>query len=390
MAARRKLYGKISADLRHHPKLIASARSLQLPRVHLMGHLTNMWLGALEFAEDGDLWRGDDEASLRFFESLADISGESGQFLEVFRKDRWLDGWLIHDWLDHTSELLIARYSSHNRQLLVEIYKKHNRVYGNGLDREEEEPHPDGTQGEFSGSGWEVNGKRMGTDGNNSDPPLAPSPSLNTLNPITPNPIAQDNNQKEALNPLTPVTKNKKSPMGGMGGNRSIFQANEPRASFLVFPEGSGARGYPVMQAELTGNGWTHKEVFEAFFPLLFDHSILSLEAFYERVKRSKASPAAWIMLYLDKIHAVYRNRQGGTLLDDDADPVGMTMAGLILRKNRTRHCHTEAARSLFIAIMTDYQKSLNGERRKWPGKLSGATIVYELEKRKGKASKIA
>lgn len=134
----------------------------------------------------------------------------------------------------------------------------------------------------------------------------------------------------------------------------------------------------------------THKEVFEAFFPLLVAHAILSLEAFYERVKRSKATPAAWAMLYLDKIHAVYRDREGGALLDEDADPVAMTMAGLIPGKGRRRHHHTEAARSLFIEIMIDYKKSQKGERPKWLGRLNGPAIVVELERRKGRAGKIA
>ena len=372
MTARRKLYGKISADLLHHPKLIATAKTLVLPKVYVVGHLTNMWLGALEFAEDGDLWRGSDEASLRFFESLADIPEAPGTFLEVFRKDRWIDDWLIHDWLDHSAELLIARYSSHNRQLLVEIYKKHNRVYGKGLEDYPEEPHPGGVQGKLLGSDWEAQGKCEVKPGNNSDPPLALSP------------------QPTALSPIALKAKETKSPNGGMGEITPQSPANVPRADFRILKQGSRVTGYPVTQAELTGDGLTYKEVFEAFLPLLVAHGILSLEAFFSRVKRSTASPAAWMMLYLDKLHAVYRTRQGTTLLDDDADPVGMTMAGLIPRRNRHRHQHTEAARSLFIEIMMDYKKSEKGGRSKWMGKLSGPSIVLELERRKGKASKIA
>ena len=371
MTARRKLYGKISADLLHHPKLVATAKTLVLPKVYVVGHLTSMWLGALEFAEDGDLWRGNDEASLRFFESLADIPREPEVFLEVFRKDRWIDDWLIHDWLDHAAELLVARYSSHNRQLLVEIYRKHNRIYGKGLeDSPPEAPHPDSVQGKLAGSDWEVNGKCEVRPGNNSDPPLSPKP--------------------QALSPIALKEKEIKSPKGGMGETAPPSPATVPRADFTVLKQGSRATGYPLTQAELTGNGFTHKEVFEAFLPLLVMHGILSLEAFYERVKRSSASPAAWIMLYLDKIHAVYRTRQGTTLLDEDADPVGMTMAGLIPRRNRHRHHHTEAARSLFIEVMMDYKKSQNGGRSKWMGKLSGPSVVLELERRKGKASRIA
>ena len=372
MTARRKLYGKISADLRHHPKLIASAKALKIPRVYVIGHLISMWLGALEFADDGDLWRGDEESTLRFFESLADIQDTPTLFLDVFRRDRWLDDWLIHDWLDHAGELLTARYSSHNRPLLVAIYRKHNRIYGKGLDDTSAEPHPDGVQGKLLGSDWEADGKDLETVGDNSDPPVTLSP------------------KPKALNPLALREKETKSPIGGMGESAPQSPATVPRADFTILNQGSRVPGYPVSQAELTGDGLTHKEVFEAFLPLLVAHGILSLEAFYARVKRSRASPAGWMMLYLDKLHAVYRTRDGTTLLDEDADPVGMTMAGLIPRRNRHRHQHTEAARSLFIEIMMDYKKVEKGGKSKWMGKMSGPSIVLELERRKGKASKIA
>lgn len=121
MSAKRRLWIEVSVDLRWHPKLISSAKSLNIPKVYLEGHLVSLWSGALEYAEDGDLWRGDDDSSLRFFESLAEIPAEPQRFLDVLRLDRWLDGWLIHDWLDHAAKYLIARYSSHNRERLVEI-----------------------------------------------------------------------------------------------------------------------------------------------------------------------------------------------------------------------------------------------------------------------------
>ena len=95
MGAKRTVCGKFSADLPHHPKLISTAKTLELPIVYVLGHLTSMWLKALDFAEDGDLWRGNEEASLRFFESLAGIQGEPQRFLSIFQRDRWLDGWLF-------------------------------------------------------------------------------------------------------------------------------------------------------------------------------------------------------------------------------------------------------------------------------------------------------
>lgn len=144
-------------------------------------------------------------------------------------------------------------------------------------------------------------------------------------------------------------------------------------------------------QDELTGDGLPHKPVFEAFMPILAMHGILTLESFYERVKRANVSPAAWMMLYIDKIHAVYRDRNGSTMLEtEEADPAGMTMAGLMARDGRRRHHPTEAARLLFVEVMMDFQKNIAEGKLKWRGKISGPAITLELDRRKGKAGKIA
>lgn len=362
MPPKRRLWIEVSVDLRWHPKLVSSAKSLELPKVHLEGHLVSLWSGALEYAEDGDLWRGDDASSLRFFESLAEIPADPERFLDVLRLDRWIDGWLIHDWLDHAAKYLIARYSSHNRVRLGEIYAKHKRVYGRDSDNS-----GNTSQGKLWGSGREA-------DVDSSDPPY-------TLNPKPP-----------TLNPLAPEETYKENPKGGVGGKAlEIAAENESRASFSFGPVGSRVQGCAYSQAELTGDALTHKMVFEAFMPILVMHGILTLESFFARVKRANVTPAAWMMLYVDKIHAVYRERAGSTMLDtEDADPVGMTMAGLIPREGRRRHHPTEAARLLFIEIMMDFQKNNETGRSKWAGRISGPAIALELGRRKGKAGKIA
>jgi len=359
----------VSVDLRWHPKLISSAKSLNLPKVHLEGHLVSLWSGALEYAEDGDLWKGDEDSSLRFFESLAEIPSDPQRFLDVLRLDRWIDGWLIHDWLDHASKYLIACHSSRNRDRLVEIYAKHNRVYGrSGSDN----------------AGITSQGKLWGSDRevfeDNSDPPI-------TLNPNS-NPYSEP----KTLNPCTPIKRNEKSPIGGVGENSPENAGGfKKRASFFIIPEGSRVQGCAYSQDELTGDGLSHKDVFEAFMKILVMHGILTLESFFARVKRSKATPAAWMMLYLDKVHAVYRDRHGSTMLDDgDADPIAMTMAGLMPGKNRHRHYPTEAARLLFVEIMMDFMKHKEGGVAKWAGRISGPAIALELDRRKGKAGKIA
>ena len=362
MANTSKLWIEVRVELRWHPKLISSAKSLAIPKVYLEGHLVSLWSGALEYAEDGDLWRGDEERSIRFIESLAEIPDNPGRFIEVLRLDHWLEGWLIHDWLDHAAKYLIAKYKSHNRERLVEIWAKHGKVYGREQDN--------GTsQGKLLGMDGEV----VGT---NSDPPL-------TLNP-EPLPL----NQKPiTLNPRTLNKRKESNPMGGAGGEAGN---DENAGSSNLVLKGSRVQGYPNSQAELTGAGMTHKEVFEVFMPLLAFHSVLTLESFYERVKHCRTTPAQWMMLFLDKVQAVYRDRDGTTLIDtEDADPVAMTMAGLLPNKNRRQHHPTDAARQLFVEIMIDYDRANNGGKAKWLGRISAPAITLELERRKGKAGKI-
>jgi len=357
MAVKRKAYVKVSVDLRNHPKLISSAKALELPKVYVEGHLVNLWSAAIDYADDGDLWRGTDESSILFFESLAEIPSDPWKYMDVFRRDRWIDGWIIHDWLDFESELLISRYSSHQREYLAQTWKKHNRVYGRNTS-------PPSKQGKLLGSDWEV-------VGDNSDPPLTPSPKPHTPSPIT----------------LKETRIN--NPKGGVGENGE----NEPQklGSLKIASSGFRVRSYPMTEAELTGNALTVKQVFEPFMPLLIMHGILSMEGFYDRIKRSKATPAEWMMLYLDKIHAVYRDRNGTTMLDElESDPVAMTMAGLTPGKAKRRHFPTGSARSLFIEIMMDYFKAQEGGTSKWQGRISGPSITLELGRRKGKRGKIA
>ncbi len=368
--AKKNRWFQVETDLRSHPKLVASAKALQIPRVCMAGHLIHLWSACIDHAEDGDLWKGDEESSIRFFESMADIPADPERYIEVFRKDHWLDGWLVHDWLDYQSRLLISRHSSHNRAFLVQTWLKHGREYGRdgpGIIM------PPG-QGKLWGSDGEVVEDDEGMVGENSDPPITLNPNSNPYrNTVT-------------LNPLTQEERNESNPMGGVGGN-----APKPRASFLVFNSGSRVQGCAYSQAELTGDALSHKDVFEAFFKILVMHGIFSLESFYARVKRSRATPAAWMILYLDKIHAVYRDRHGSTMLDaGEADPVGMTMAGLMPGRMRRRHHPTEAARLLFVEIMMDHFKHKEGGTPKWAGRISGPSIALELDRRKGKAGKIA
>ncbi len=354
MAGNGKLWIEVRVDLRWHPKVISSAKSLDIPKVYFEGCLISLWSGALEYAEDGDLWRGNEEKTLRFIASLAELPFTPERFVEVLRLDDWLDDWLLHDWLDYAGKYLYAKYKSHHRNKLIEIWAKHGRRYGASGDAD----------------GLQVGCKRD-EDGMENYLPY---------NPIT-----------QTLNPLALKETKKESPMGGLGGKPATEGKTEEKPGFLNFSfQGSRVKGAAATQAELTGDGVTHKQVYEAFLPLLSFHSVFSLEAFYSRVSHCQTTPAQWIMLFLDKIHAVYRDRGGGTTLlsDEEADPVAMTVAGLIPRKDKRRHQPTEAARQLFVEVMLDYARANKGEKSKWTGRMSAPAITLELDRRKGKAGK--
>lgn len=94
-------------------------------------------------------------------------------------------------------------------------------------------------------------------------------------------------------------------------------------------------------------------------------------------------------MIYLDKVHAVYGDRDGKAWLEEGADPVAMTMAAILSSYGR-RHTPSEAARQLFLEVMIDYQRKKNGGPARWSGNVSGNFITKELELRKVKARKLA
>ena len=368
------VFPALRLSLRNHPKLISTANLLGIPRVYVFGTIVNWWCGAYIHAEDGDMWQGDEERSNRFILSLSEMPEKHEAFLDAIRRDRWLDGWLIHDWLDYMGPHLYAQYKSHGRKRLVEIWEKHGKRYGREKTEGEE-----GGDGILPGCGGrDVPGMSTGCD-RDVDGMKAGYGQL----PINPN-------NPKALNPYTLKEKETKSPKGGVGENDAAASGEtEKRAVSNSAGKGLRVQGYPLTQEELQGGGFTHKHVFEAFMPLLVFHAIMTLEAFFDRVKHCRTTPANWIMLFMDKIHAVYRDRDGTTLMDDgETDPVAMTVAGLLPKRGKPVHHPTDAARQLFAEIMMEFDKAQKGGKSRWAGKMSAPTITLELGRRKGKGGR--
>lgn len=102
-------------EIAAHPKTRKLAQTLRIPKAQAIGHLHCLWWWALDYAVDGDLsrydtadialgaeWDGDPDV---FVDALVDAGsrGSSG-FLDVGD-----DGYVIHDWDEHTGMLRAAR-----------------------------------------------------------------------------------------------------------------------------------------------------------------------------------------------------------------------------------------------------------------------------------------
>lgn len=104
-----------------HRKVTQLAKDLRLKPVYVLGHLHSLWHAVLEQQEDGDLTSWNDD----LIADLAQFSGNAPQFVSLLQKHGWLDGKLIHDWLDYAGRYLDAKYRTSNPTLLKAIREKH-------------------------------------------------------------------------------------------------------------------------------------------------------------------------------------------------------------------------------------------------------------------------
>lgn len=110
-------------NVERHKKTLVMAEELNIPSVHLSGHLHALWHQVLEQAEDGNL----EGLSDRLIAHWAQFDGDAGAFVSALRKYHWLDGALLHDWLDYAGNYLTAKYRTANPEKLKQIYALHGR-----------------------------------------------------------------------------------------------------------------------------------------------------------------------------------------------------------------------------------------------------------------------
>jgi len=97
------------------------AADLGIKRVQAIGHLTALWHAVMEQQEDGNLedWTEDMISEAAMWE------GDANLFLVSLQARRFLDGKVVHDWLDYAWKYLHAKYHSSNKRKLKEIRQIH-------------------------------------------------------------------------------------------------------------------------------------------------------------------------------------------------------------------------------------------------------------------------
>ena len=100
------------------------ANVLALPPVAILGHLHALWHAVLEQQEDGDLSSWPDD----MIAHAAAYTGDAAAFVRALQEQKFLDGKVVHDWLDYAGRYLKNKYRTSNPKKLKAIYKLHQSV----------------------------------------------------------------------------------------------------------------------------------------------------------------------------------------------------------------------------------------------------------------------
>lgn len=114
--------------LTRHRKVLLLAYDLKISVVQTIGHLHAFWHTILEQQEDGDLSEWPDA----LIEEAALWEGTPGVFITLLRERGWVDGHLVHDWIDYVGPYLTKKYCTGNQARLKDIWLKHGYKYGKG------------------------------------------------------------------------------------------------------------------------------------------------------------------------------------------------------------------------------------------------------------------
>lgn len=110
--------------LLRHRKVLQLADDLSIQPVYVIGHLHALWHCALEQQEDGDLSEWPDS----MIAQAAAYTGDPLHFVECLQARKWLDGKMLHDWLEYAGRYLTVKYRTANPLKLLKIHKRHQSV----------------------------------------------------------------------------------------------------------------------------------------------------------------------------------------------------------------------------------------------------------------------
>ena len=110
--------------LLRHRKVLQLSASLSIPPVLVIGHLHALWHAVLEQQEDGDLstWPN------AMIAHAAAFVGDVDLFVTELQQKNWLDGKMVHDWLEYAGRYLESKYRTSNPKKLKAIFRKHKTV----------------------------------------------------------------------------------------------------------------------------------------------------------------------------------------------------------------------------------------------------------------------
>lgn len=113
---------ELHQTLPRHPKLARLANRLRIPRAQAAGHLTFLWLWALDYCPTGNL------SALEPAEisAAADFGGDAELFAKSLRESGWIDeDGCIHDWHEYAGRLVDERIQSKER---MRAYRERKRA----------------------------------------------------------------------------------------------------------------------------------------------------------------------------------------------------------------------------------------------------------------------
>ncbi len=110
--------------LLRHRKVLQLADDLSIQPVVAIGHLHALWHAVLEQQEDGDLSEWPD----MMIAQAAAFTGDATHFVRCLQSRKWLDGKMVHDWIEYAGRYLTVKYRTANPMKLHKIYKKYQSV----------------------------------------------------------------------------------------------------------------------------------------------------------------------------------------------------------------------------------------------------------------------